>query len=397
MGPDPSASEPVHRYLFSLGQVEENRARSGSEIPSYLFTEGGKAYHLAAVGDIDAAMKHYSAASKGPFNGAQWLASALAQEQERTKVFPEGRIEVIFLRAWVLLQRGKRSDAMPLFRTVAASDRVMREVAISLHIIGNDNERGRRASAEEELLRSIAIRKELGDPSGIGKTQHSLANFLSKNSDRFKEAEAAYIQSIGIFDGLGDGYGAAQVRHSFGNLLSKNAERHADAEQEYDLSIRLRKEVHDPFGLAQTLHSLANLLSKQKDRLAEAEAAYLESIDVDEELGNELGVAKTQHGLGSLLVQQDRLEEAEPLFDESIRIGEKYGNDRHLAQVLRSYGLAVALRDPEKALRLLRRSLVIDQRRGNERFVKVLKDDIRKVAELGSHRRGASGNGEGLA
>lgn len=85
------ASTAVHSYLLSLGQTENNRQRAGSEIPSYLFTNAGQAYHLAGVGETEAALKQYSAASTGPFNGAQWLGAKLATEQERTKVIPEGR------------------------------------------------------------------------------------------------------------------------------------------------------------------------------------------------------------------------------------------------------------------------------------------------------------------
>ena len=41
-------------------------------------------------------------------------------------------------------REGNQQDAMPLFRKVASTDRLMREVAISLHILGNENNRGQR-------------------------------------------------------------------------------------------------------------------------------------------------------------------------------------------------------------------------------------------------------------
>ncbi|MGJ4962955.1 hypothetical protein, partial [Bradyrhizobium sp. HKCCYLRH3061] len=172
------ARKSVHSLLLELGENQQNRKKAGKEIPSYLFTEAGVAYHLAGAGNIDGSLEHYSRASEGAFTGAQWLGARLAEEQERTGVIPEGRIETMFLRAWVLFREGHKSNAMPLFRRVAATDREVREVAISLHILGNENNRGQRREAERELRRSIEIDGKLNNEFGVAQTLHSLANLL---------------------------------------------------------------------------------------------------------------------------------------------------------------------------------------------------------------------------
>ncbi len=275
----------------------------------------------------------------GPFNGAQWLAAKLAEEQEQTKVIPDGEVETTFLRAWVMMREGRKRDAMPLFRKVAATDRVMREVAISLHLLGNDNNRGQRRDAERDLLRSIEIDSKLGNEFGVAQTLHSLANLLSRQEGRSKDAEKAYRESIEIGSKLGN-----------------------------------------EFHVAQTLHSLANLLSRQEGRSKDAEKAYRESIEIDSKLGNEFGVAQTLHSLANMLSRQEGMsKDAEKAYKESLHLGEKLRNDNHLAQILRSYGLSVARRNPAEALPLLQRSLDINRHRGNARFVRVLERDIRDL------------------
>ena len=333
------ASKAVHRMLLSLAENGENRKRAGTEVPSYLFTEAGLAYHLAGAGELEEALKHYSEASKGAFTGAQWLGANLAEEQERVGVIPAGRVETTFLRAWVLFREGQRRDAMPLFRKVAATDLEMREVAISLHILGNDNNRGQRRDSERQLRRSIEIGEGLDNQFHVAQTLHSLANLLSRQGRRFDEAEKAYQRSIKI---LG--------------------------------------ELDNQLGVAQTLHSLANMLSRQGRRFDEAEKAYQRSIEIDGKLDNQCGVAQTLHSLANLLSRQEgRFDEAEKAYKRSIAIGEKLRNDNHLAQVLRSYALAIESRSPDETIELLQRSLDINRRRGNQRYVRLVERTIREV------------------
>jgi tetratricopeptide (TPR) repeat protein len=300
------AKRAVHELLSWIAQDDAKRTRAGSEVPSYLFTEAGLAYHLAGAGDLEAGLKHYSEASRGGSTGAQWLGAKLAEEQERTGVIPKDRVETTFLRALVLWREGHRRDAMPLFRKVAATNLVKREVAISLHIIGNEHNRGQRREAERELRRSIEIGHKLGDQ----------------------------------------------------------------------------------FGVAQRLHSLANLLARQ-NRPDEAEKAYRQSIEMDGKLGNEFGVAQTLHSLANLLAAQNRADEAEEAYQQSVEIGEKTKNQNHLAQVLRSYALAIQSQEPGRAVLLLERSLEINRRERNTRFVEVVERDLQRVRE--SARRHRSG------
>jgi tetratricopeptide (TPR) repeat protein len=210
----------IHQSLLALGLEEANRQKAGTDVPSYLFTEAGRAYHLAGAGRVNEALEHYSEASKGALTGAQWLGAILAEEQEHLGVLPKGRVETTFLRALVLWREGQKQAAMPLFRQVAATDLTRREVAIALHILGNDNRRGQRKEAERELRRSIEIGTEVGNRFHVAQALHSLGNLLTR-WDRYEAAEQAYRESIEIGTDLGNRFHVAQTLHSLGNLLTR--------------------------------------------------------------------------------------------------------------------------------------------------------------------------------
>ncbi|MDT8758034.1 tetratricopeptide repeat protein [Sphingomonas psychrotolerans] len=422
---DAGVRKAVHQLLLEFGRSNANRARAGSEIPAYLFTHAGLAYHFAGSGDLDDAMALYSEASKGEFTGAQWLGAKLAEEQEQNGVIPRGRVETTFLRAWVLLHEGHRQAAMPLFRKVAKTDLPIREVAISLHLVGNDNNRGQRREAEGELRRSIDIGEEIGNRLHVAQTLHSLANLLARQEDRFDEAEKAYRRSVEIDEQLGNQFGVAQTLHSLANLLARRDGCFDEAEKAYQRSLEILEGLHDQFGVAQTLHSLANLLSRREGRFDDAEKAYRRSTEIGEEIGNrfhvaqtfhslanllarregrfddaekayqrslqiledlndQFGVAQTLHSLANLLARKEgRFDDAENAYQRSIAIGERLNNDRHLAQVLMSYGTAIASRSVRRALSLLHRSLEIERRRGNQRFIRMVERRIKEVRKLG--------------
>ncbi len=290
------AKHSVHRYLAELGAKADFHETAGRTVPTYLFSEAGIAYHLAGAGKVEAALDHYSRASRGPFNGAQWLGAKLVEEQEETGVIPEGQIETTFLRAWVMLRQGCRKEAMPLFEKVAETDVKKREVAISLHLFANSLPPRRSVDAERKLWRAIEIAEALGERHGVAQYLHSLANLLSKRDGRWDEAEKAYRESI-----------------------------------------EMLQEVGDRFGEAQTLHSLANLLSKQDGRCDEAEKAYHESIEIGEKIRRDNHVAQTLRSYALHIERRDPKQALE-LLTRSLEINERRGNRRFANLVRQTIG-----------------------------------------------------------
>src|SRR6266851_4881798 len=202
----PEIVKAAHHTLLKLGD-EGDHSLAGSVIPGYLFTNAGKAYHKAALGMTDEALALYARASAGSRTGAQWLASKLADEQEARGALPPGTVEATFLRAMVMFREGRRQEAEPLFRRVAATDELRIEVAIALHILGNLIGRRNPREAEAFFRRSIEIGESLGNQQHVAQTLHSLANLIGRDRSRGDEAEKLYRRSIEIDESLGNQHG----------------------------------------------------------------------------------------------------------------------------------------------------------------------------------------------
>ncbi|HET9640543.1 MAG TPA: tetratricopeptide repeat protein [Allosphingosinicella sp.] len=323
----------VHAALLSAAS-EGDPKKAGWETPHYLFTDAGLAFHSAALGKTEEALRYYSKSAIGGYDGNQWLAANFAVRQEAAGLIPSDAIETLFLRAMVWFRTGRRQAALPLLRRVANSERSQHEVAISLHIVANDDARRR----------------------------------------LYKEAEAAYKRSIEIGRKTNHAYHVAQAEHSLANMYAKQ-ERFNEAEAAYKRSIAMRGELNDLFGLAQTEHSLANMYAKQ-ERFNEAEAAYKRSIEIGRKIGHAHHVAQTEHSLASMYAKQERYEEAETLFEHSLGILRVLDDKNGIAQTLRSRGLAIGLRDPARAMRYFTESLRLNEAIRNPLGIRIVRQTI---------------------
>ena len=90
----PDIKTSVHDHLLELGSNTDLSDEAGKTIPTYLFSDAGRAYHLAGSGNIDTALELYNriasgiGAEKNLLTGTQWLAGKLRNEQEQTGVIP---------------------------------------------------------------------------------------------------------------------------------------------------------------------------------------------------------------------------------------------------------------------------------------------------------------------
>lgn len=163
----------VHQLLLDQGD-EDKRALAGSQIPAYLFSKTGRAYHTAALGNIKLSLTLYSEIAKSaPFN-EQWLAGVLAEEQQVARVLPESAIEPAFLRGMSLYNEKMFGASEPYLRRVTSSKSCRREVAIALHLVGVIEAHRKRLDEALVLFnRSVALYEELVMQHGLGMVLNS--------------------------------------------------------------------------------------------------------------------------------------------------------------------------------------------------------------------------------
>lgn len=362
-------AEPVlqaaHNILLEIS-LTGDVSKARTEIPSYLFTEGGQAYHQAAVGQTEVALTLYSTAAQHPLSGAQWLAGELAEEQSCAGIVPADSIEIIFLKAMLLFRQGRKREAEPLFERLIASNARSIEVRIAAHLLANYIVHRSPARAEELYRLSLEIAQELDDWVGLLMVEHSLGRFLSqiKQPPDLNEAERLLRDSLRLEEEQrGDPHGRAQTLHTLAALLTRFPDRAKEAEAAFDASITIGRRTNDFHHLKQVLSGLALFLSEQKGREAEAEASFREALQLEGEGGDLFFRAQLLNSLAILISKTDesRFAQAEKYFRESLAIGERIKNTRHISHALRALAQHLESRSPGDAYALLQRALLVNQ------------------------------------
>lgn len=167
-GPRSESTAKVHKFL--LDQSRQLR----EDLPSYLCTRAGQAYHSAAVGLVPKSLELYSEIAKGPPSGEQWLASIFAVEQQEEHLLPDDAIEPAFLRGMTLYNEKDFEKAETYLRKVISSGSERIEVAIALHIVGIlEGRKGDYPEALKLFDRSVSLSERLRDHHGLAMVLNS--------------------------------------------------------------------------------------------------------------------------------------------------------------------------------------------------------------------------------
>ncbi|MEM2972395.1 MAG: tetratricopeptide repeat protein, partial [Candidatus Bathyarchaeia archaeon] len=171
--------------------------------------------------------------------------------------------------------------------------------------------------AMELYQKSLKIKEELGDKSGIAKTLHQLANihYLQGNLDKAMEL---YQKSLKIGEELGDKSGISATLHQLA-MIEQDRGNLDKAMELYQKSLKIGEELGDKSGIAKTLHQLA-MIEQDRGNLDKAMELYQKSLKIKEELGDKSGIAKTLHQIA--MIEQDRgnLDKAMELYQKSLKI-----------------------------------------------------------------------------
>jgi tetratricopeptide (TPR) repeat protein len=378
----------IHANLLRLSDSTELQA-AVENIPRYLTVGPGKAYHSAFI-DAQAGLAEYSRIALAGLPGQQWLATKLAREQQELRVLPKDVFELDFLQGMVYYREGRTVEAIALLRRVASAPVARVEVAIAAHLVGRfDGKRHRPQKAELLLDRSLEINQVLKNEFGQAQVLHTLGQLIGRNRNRTGEAEQLLRQSLAIETELGDGQPQAlhqaQVIHTLGQLIGRNRNRTGEAEQLLRQSLAIETEAGNAYGQAQVLHTLGQLIGRDRKRTDEAEQLLRQSLAIETELGNRSSEAAVLHTLGQLIGRdRKRTDEAEQLLGKSLNLGESLGIKSHQAQVLYTMGRIRAISDPDDAMALLERSLVLNQELHNHSGINIVNRQLARLREQGS-------------
>jgi len=236
----------------------------------------------------------------------------------------------------------------------AGAEERTRERAYVLNAAGAlSNYQGDYPAAKALHEESLAIRRELGDRSGIAISLNLLGNAALNQGD-CATARALLEEALAIHRELGDWYGIAV---SLGNLglvacgseVPKEQADYSTGRALHEDSLAIRRRLGDRFGVARSLSNLGNVALNQGDYPA-ARALHEESLAISQEVEDRTSTAGSLSNLGNVALNQGDYPTAGALYEESLAIRRDLG-DRS------GSGIAVSLEGLAAVAALLRDSL----------------------------------------
>jgi len=175
---------------------------------------------------------------------------------------------------------------------------------------------------EEE---SLAIRRELGDRSGIAGSLGNLGNVASGQGD-YPAARALYEGSLAIRRELGDPSGIANSLGNLGNVALYRGDYPAARALDEE-SLAIRRELGDRFGIAVSLSNLGQVAYEQGDYPA-ARALDEESLAIRRELGDRIGIFYALEGLAAVVASLRDSLRAARIWGATERLRAEIGTPR---------------------------------------------------------------------
>jgi non-specific serine/threonine protein kinase len=175
---------------------------------------------------------------------------------------------------------------------------------------------------EEE---SLAIRRELGDRSGIAGSLGNLGNVASGQGD-YPAARTLYEESLAIRRELGDPSGIANSLGNLGNVALYQGDYPAARALDEE-SLAIRRELGDRFGIAVSLSNLGQVAYEQGDYPA-ARALDEESLAIRRELGDRIGIFYVLEGLAAVVASLRDSLRAARIWGAAERLRAEIGTPR---------------------------------------------------------------------
>jgi len=197
---------------------------------------------------------------------------------------------------------------------------------------------------------SLAIRRELGDRSGIAGSLGNLGNVAVNQGDH-SAARALQEQSLAIYRELGDRFGTANTLNNLG-VVALNHGDYPAARALHEESLAMSRELGNPHSIALSLSNVGHVALDQGDYPA-ARALLEESLAIRRELGDRHGIATSLSNLGYAALDQGDYPAARALLEGSLAIRRELGDQFGIPASLEGLAAVVAsLRESLRAARI---------------------------------------------
>jgi tetratricopeptide (TPR) repeat protein len=235
----------------------------------------------------------------------------------------------------------------------------------------------RAQAAGEECL---ALRRALGDQSGIAAALNSLGNIASMQRD-FTRARPLYEESLALRRALGDQRGIEDALDNLGTMASMQGD-FARARALIEESLSLTRASGDGQGMLYSLHNLGWVASEQGD-FQRAELLLDEGLSLARALDIPVALLGMLNTRGTLALRQGDHERAEGWLEEGLALSRGVGDQRSIVSALNGLGnVTLALGDTQRAQGLLGEGLTLSRELGDQRGIVDALEGIARVASV---------------
>lgn len=199
--------------------------------------------------------------------------------------------------------------------------------------------RGQLAEGKRWLDRAVAASAEI-EPVWRGRVLNAAGN-LARRHGEMQQATLWHEESLAIRRALGDTSGVAAALANLGNIAFDLAayERSASLCQE---ALELYRSVGDRKGMALALNNLG-IAMRELGQLDRAVALHDEALAVRREIGDRGGIAQALENLGRAALEQGDQRRATELLREGLALWHELGDRVSLPMALEDLGRAAAL------------------------------------------------------
>jgi adenylate cyclase len=201
--------------------------------------------------------------------------------------------------------------------------------------------------------KSLKIQELIDDYTGMSTTILNLGVISSDQGD-YTNALTYFLRSYELQERTGDEYGKAHSLHNLSRIYQRKG-NFEKALRTIQQSLEIRRKIQDTKGIAYSLFNMGNILSKM-DTIGETKVIqkeYLESLAIFEKLEDKEGVAYVMNQLAELYFKNREYMRALDCAERALSLGKELGypeqirNASHslylIHKAMKQEGLALAM------------------------------------------------------
>ena len=215
----------------------------------------------------------------------------------------------------------------------------------------------------EFYQQALAIRKQIGDPAGVGTTLNNIGLIYSKLGDYPKALE--YLQqALAIHQQIGDPAGAGTTLSNIGEIYYRLGQ-YPKALDFYQQALAIRQQIGDPAGVGQSLNNIGFIYNRLGQYLKALEF-YQQALAISKQIGARAGVGTILNNIGLIYSSQGQYPKALESYQQALGIIQQI-SDRSIEGItLNNIGLIYdKLEQYPKALDYYEQALAIFKQIGN--------------------------------